>query len=131
MFSPVSKLRYLPAKPDAQILVCTFSNNTVMRTHAAWCTKAAAVFKLHNREEIGWLVEDLLANPHVRALCFIEQGPLRDAVAAVWRGERPPGCRVTDEHLTLVRQFVDLFDEDCGYRVTQFSYWPEPIRYDK
>ena len=131
MFTPVSKLNYFLFRDDGHIVVVTFSRISLMHAAKKWRDRAAAVFRLKTTEEISFLIEDLLANPHIRALCFEEDGPLRAAIGAVWKDERPPGCRVSDEHLTLVRQFVDLYDGDCRFRVAPFPYWPEPIRYDK
>jgi hypothetical protein len=129
MFQPLSRLRYVLCKPKEQILVCTLAlppEGAVLK----WAGRAAAIFALHQESQLNDLLRDVLANPRIRALCIDGEGAMRSVVESVWTTTKPPQCPINDEHLTLVRQFVDLFDGDCALTVPLSPFWPEPIRYE-
>ncbi len=75
------------------------------------------------------IVRDLLANPQVRAIVF--DGPVcgRNLYDEFWFGSADPGWRIDLEHLQLVRQFVDLYDDDCGIKSPMQPFWPARIMY--
>lgn len=75
------------------------------------------------------IVRDLLANPQVRAIVF--DGPVcsRHAYDTFWRSEDDPGWGIEMEHITLVRRFVDLYDDDLGMKGPMQPFWPARINY--
>lgn len=75
------------------------------------------------------VVRDLLANPQVRAIVFDGDACCRDAYDAFWLSKEDPDWRIDGEHITLVRQFVDLFDDDCGIKAPMQPFWPARIMY--
>lgn len=75
------------------------------------------------------VVRDLLANPQVRAIVFDGDACCRDAYDTFWLSDDDPGWRIDGEHLKLVRQFVDLFDDDCGIKAPMQPFWPARIMY--
>ena len=75
------------------------------------------------------VVRDLLANPQVRAIVFEGEVCCRNAYDAFWLTDTDPGWRIDGEHLTLVRQFVDLYDDDCGIKTPMQPFWPARIQY--
>jgi hypothetical protein len=75
------------------------------------------------------VVRDLLANPQVRVVVFHGKACGRDAYEAFWRGQGDPGWGIALDHLALVRQFVDLYDDDFMLKSVMAPYWPERIRY--
>lgn len=76
-------------------------------------------------------MRDLLANPQIRAVVL-------DAVcaecAAPWRSwfegvDVPALDRIDAEHRALVRQYVDLFDDEYEAKGPLQPWWPSRIRY--
>lgn len=129
MWQPVSKLDYLPLNPEghAIVIVCPmFRPSHAIR--ALWGTKAVASINDASRF-VRDVVRDILANPQVRAVVL--DGPVccREAYDKFWRGPNDPAWRIDAEHLNLVRQFVDLFDDDCGWRVPPQPFWPSRVLY--
>jgi hypothetical protein len=85
---------------------------------------------IHDAPEIlRDVVRDLLANPQVRMVVF--DGPThgRQAYDAFWRGTDDPGWSIEMEHVTLVRRFVDLYDDDLGLKGPMQPFWPVRINY--
>lgn len=125
----MSKLEYVSLNPKAQILViaCPMEKQDA-QIEERWRHRACAVLgdSAHYLRDV---VRDLLANPQVRAIVFDGDACGRDAYQTFWAGEAKPTWRIDDEHLTLVRQFVDLFDDDCGIRAPMQPFWPARIMY--
>lgn len=129
MWKPVSKLEYLPLNPKAQaiVVVCPLTQRDA-DVRARWSERACAAIGDTSRH-LRDIVRDLLANPHVRAIVFDGPACGRAAYDAFWAGAPQPGWRIDDEHLTLVRQFVDLYDDDHAIRVASQPFWPARIMY--
>ncbi len=129
MWKPVSRLDYVPLNTKGQILVvsCPLTKRTdVLRTQ--WADRACAIApdsSLFLRD----IVRDLLANPQVRAIVFDGQACGRAAYDAFWAGETNRAWRIDEEHLVLVRQYVDLYDDDCGFKTAYQPFWPSRIMY--
>ena len=127
MFTPVSNIEYLRLDADRQILVATDGDPEALR--AAWSGRAAAVLSFTARGDLTKLVEDLLANPHIRALVVHGDGAGLDRLRRFWICQEglPPGF--VEPWLTdLVVRWVDLYDDDCDLRLPLPPFWPEPIR---
>ncbi len=130
MFVPVSTVEYLVLGADRQLLVCTRDTPTsdpIVR--AKWQGRATALFQFAPDDDLARVVRDLLANPQIRAIVFDGEGAGDTSFRSLWRRETPPAWGIQEEHLELVRQYVDLFDEDCGLRGHLQPYWPERLRY--
>lgn len=132
-FEPVSNIKYRIVDADRQLLVCTFDaphdSTTVL---AKWHDQAAATFPFREGDDLCDVIRDILANPQIRGLAF--DGPGSDAGAAdvfrkFWNRETKADWGLREDHLELVRQFVDLFDEECGLRKPLQPFWPERLRY--
>jgi hypothetical protein len=93
-----------------------------------WKTRGCAV--IHDSSKIlRDVVRDLLANPQIRAIVFDGPACGRAAYDAFWAGTAPPTWRIDEEHLQLVRQFVDLYDDECSLKGPAQPYWPARIVY--
>lgn len=75
------------------------------------------------------VVRELLHNPQIRAVVLDGQPACSDAFRAFWDDETPVDWRIDEEHLRLVRQFVDLYDDDFAHRGPQQPFWPLRIKY--
>jgi len=129
VWNPVSPRRYLPLNPTGQVLVVTdLAATTPVAVTTRWGDRACAALG-DDPAYVRDVVRDLLANPQVRLVVF--DGPVRGraAYAAFWAGADVPTWRLDAEHLTLVRQFVDLYDDDVGIRKPLRPFWPVRIRY--
>jgi hypothetical protein len=93
-----------------------------------WATRAAAMIN-DSGSYVRDVVRDLLANPHVRAVVFDGVVCCRGAYDKFWLGENIPAWRIDNEHQNLVRQFVDLYDDDCMWKDTPQPFWPQRVRY--
>lgn len=122
-----STLEYCLLNPSAQTLVCT-GNDSPSTARSSWGERAAAAFRLETREQLVALVEDILANPQIRALVILECRPpsiARELLATFWTGSDSLG--ISPMHRSLLRQFVDLYDEECSIRQEMQPFWPERI----
>lgn len=125
MFRPASKLPYQLLAPDAQVLVVTEHPEAPER----WAKHACALLFIVGGR-VRDVVRDLLYNPHVRAVVFFGPCKDREAFDGFWSGTTDTSSwAIEDEHLTLVRQFVDLFDEDYVVRRPLQPFWPARIYY--
>ena len=130
-FEPVSAIEYLRLDDERQVLVCALSS----RKEASWLQKkwagrAVAVFEFHAGDDVMDVVRDLLANPQIRALVFEGEGKVRSIFSGFWSGALKIGLQgVAEQHVTVMRQFVDLYDGDCGIRGPLQPFWPERLRY--
>lgn len=129
MWQPVSKLDYVVLNPEAHAIVVTCLMTVKERDVAVrWATKGVALVGDSGRF-VRDVVRDVLANPQIRAVVF--DGPVcgREAYDKFWAGPNDPAWRIDAEHLNLVRQFVDLFDDDCGWRAPPQPFWPARVLY--
>lgn len=129
MWRPVSKLAYTPLAPEGRIIVVT--NALSLRdadVQARWIHRAASIVG-DAGNDLRDIVRDLLANPQIRAVVFDGVVEGRVDYDAFWQGTTDPGWRIDKEHLDLVRQFVDLFDDDCNWRTPPQPFWPVRVAY--
>lgn len=128
MFTPVSKLGYQTLEPSAQALVVyptVLSPDTI---RGRWFRRAAASLP-DDKVDVREVVRDLLANPQIRIIVFDGNVANRAAWDDFWLGTGYPEWGIDQEHLALVRQFVDLFDDDFGIKGPLQPFWPVRIRY--
>lgn len=129
MFQPVGGLEYQLLEPTAQAIVvaCPMSHSPgALRSR--WYRRAAAVIgdsSAHVRD----VVRDILANPQIRVVVFDGPACGRGAWDAFWLGKDFPDWKMDHEHLALVRQFVELYDDDFGIKDTLQPFWPARILY--
>ena len=129
VWKPVSTIEYLSLKPTGQILVvaCPLTRDADA-VRARWSERGCSI-----APDTGMflrdVVRDLLANPQVRAIVFDGPACGRVAYDEFWAGAAKPEWRIDNEHLQLVRQFVDLFDDDCGFKTAYQPFWPSRIMY--
>lgn len=129
MWKPVSKLDYVPLYPKGQVIVVAcpaLKRDAEIRER--WGNRACAVIGDSSRI-LRDLVRDLLANPQVRALVFDGPACGRESFDQFWRGTDTPPWQIGTEHLNLVRQFVDLFDDECFWKAPPQPFWPARIMY--
>lgn len=133
MFEPVSQLPYVLLSHDKQALVvapCSHADvGRWLSVLERWRPRAYAAIPV---AFFGYdLVRDLLANPQVRAVVF---DSVCDACAAPWRSwfegvDAPALDRIDAEHRSLIRQYVDLFDDEYEAKGPLQPWWPSRIRY--
>lgn len=129
MWKPQSRLDYLPLNPKGQLIVVSCPMTTSKPVIQARWNERACAWIGDSGKYLRDIVRDILANPQVRAIVF--DGPVcgRPTYDKFWLGSEDPGWRIDLEHLNLVRQFVDLFDDDCMWRVPPQPFWPARIMY--
>ena len=93
-----------------------------------WGKRACAALGDSSRN-VRDVVRDLLANPQIRSIVFDGPACGREVYDKFWLGADDPGWRIDKEHLDLVRRFVDLFDDDCMWRVPPQPFWPARVMY--
>jgi len=120
----VSKLNWTPLASDGRFVVVTNTAIVSDRWHARAC--AAITDSAYAVRDV---VRDILANPQVRAVVFDGPALNRAEFDKFWLGENDISWRIDKEHLDLVRQFVDLFDDDCMWRVPPQPFWPARVMY--
>lgn len=129
MWQPVSQLEYLTLEPTAQALVVACPMGVkAPEIRRRWASRAAASVG-DSARYLPDLVRDLLANPHIRVVVFHGAACGRAAYEEFWRSTDAPDWGIALDHLTLVRQFVDLYDDDFLLRAPLAPFWPERIRY--
>ncbi len=132
MFDPVSRLDYLRLKPDGQAIVvlgdppARILSRKDVEHH--WMPTACAA--LEGRAGIVRdVVRDLLANPQIRAIVFSGAVVGRDEWDAFFYGAEIPPWKIDNEHIQLVRQFVNLYDDEFQTKDTMQPFWPTRVRY--
>lgn len=131
MWRPVSRVDYLPLNPKGQVLVvaCPLTRDPdTLRSR--WEGRACAVAP-DSQAFLRDIVRDLLANPFVRALVFAGPACGRQAFDAFWSASDTPDWNIDTEHLSLVRQYVDLYDDDCVLKTHYQPFWPTRIIYEE
>lgn len=129
MFEPVSTLTYHRLNPKAQaiVIVCPVGPR-YKDAEERWKDRAAAIID-DAIAAMHCVVRDLLANPQIRAIVFDGDCCCREAYDKLWLGETKVDWKIDLEHLQLVRQFVDLYDDDFGHLGPQQPFWPLRIKY--
>lgn len=128
MFTPVSKLGYQLLEPAAQAIAVypsAFSSDSI---RARWFRRAAASI-VDEDVVVRDVVRDLLANPQIRIIVFDGDVLGRGEWDDFWHGKAFPDWKIDQEHLSLVRQYVDLYDDDFGVKGPLQPFWPVRIRY--
>lgn len=128
MFTPVSKLGYQLLEPTAQAIAVHASTLSPDAVRARWFRRAAASIE-DGQAVVRDVVRDLLANPQIRIIVFDGAVANRGAWDDFWLGNDFPDWRIDHEHLALVRQFVDLYDDDFGVNGPMQPFWPARVRY--
>lgn len=130
MWQPVSRLEYIKLDPDAQVLVVACPMRLKEpEIRKRWGSRATAAIG-DSSMYLADVVRDLLANPHVRIVVFDGEACGRQAYERFWRSDAAPvGWGIQPDHISLVRQFVDLYDDDFGIKGPMPPYWPTRIRY--
>lgn len=132
MFQPVSSISYHVLDGSKQILVCSLEGAHQREDLVEkWKTRAVATFAFTEADDLCDVVRDLLANPQIRAIVFDGQRPIPNVFLDFWQRRSPPSWKINEEHLELVRQFVDLFNEDCGFHKPQQPFWPQRLKYQE
>lgn len=132
MFEPVSKISYHVIDGDRQILVCCLEgDNTREDLVTRWKDRAVATFSFTESSDLCDVVRDLLANPQIRAVVFDGRSSAEDTFHAFWSRTTTPTWQINGDHLELVRQFVDLFNDDCGFHKPQQPFWPQRLKYQE
>jgi 3-deoxy-D-manno-octulosonic-acid transferase len=129
MWQPISRLEYMKLEPTAQALVVACPFKVAMpEIRKRWASHAVAWIG-DSSMFVRDVVRDLLANPQVRVIVFHGAACGRAAYDAFWRSHDDPGWGIPLDHLTLVRQFVDLYDDDFVIKAPMAPFWPERLRY--
>lgn len=132
MFRPISTIPYHVLDEDQQILVCCLGEELCAEdVETKWKRRAAALFHFQVGDDLCDVVRDLLANPQIRAIVFLGESPAEQAFHDFWRRTVTPGWKIREEHLELVRQFVDLFNGDGGFNTAQPPFWPTRLKYQE
>jgi len=129
MFEPVSTLTYRRLNPMAQALIVVCPEGPRFAdVETRWKDRAAAV--IHDSiAAMRDVVRDLLHNPQIRAIVFDGDCCCRDAYDKLWLDGPSTDFKIDAEHIDLIRRFVDLYDDDFGYRGPQQPFWPLRIKY--
>lgn len=125
----MSKLEYVPLNPKGQaiIVACPMTRDEV-QIRERWKERGVALLG-DTSNYLRDVVRDLLANPQVRMIVFDGPACGRAKYDEFWYGESDPGWRIDMEHVTLVRRFVDLYDDDFGAKAPMQPFWPSRVRY--
>jgi acetone carboxylase gamma subunit len=129
MFQPISGLTYRMLKTEGQalVVVCPCGPQFI-GVEDRWLTRAAAV--IHDAKAVmREVVRDLLHNPQIRSIVFDGACCCRAAYTDFWAGALKPEWNIDEEHLALVRRFVDLYDDDFTYHGPPPPFWPLRIKY--
>lgn len=130
MFKPVSHIAYTRLDDNKQFLVCTLSSPAAdPQKVSRWRGRACAIFEFPPGALLVDVVRDLLANPQIRAIVFDGEGTTRGVFKAFWERQTPLKCAIREDHLNMVRQFVDLYDDDCSIIKLLPPYWPKRLLY--
>ena len=125
----MSKLPWVPLDPKGHVVVvaCPMLKRDA-EIKERWATRAAATIN-DSGSYVRDVVRDLLANPQVRAIVVDGAVCCRAAYEKFWLGENVHAWRIDYEHQNLVRQFVDLYDDECVWKEPPPAFWPQRVRY--
>lgn len=130
MFQPVSRVAYHMLSKDKQILVCALEGgHTHTELLTRWRERAAATLSFSTSDSLTDVVRDLLANPQIRAVVLVGAPEKASAFQDFWQRKVPLKGDIKEDHQELVRQFVDLFTDDCNFHKPQQPFWPQRILY--
>ena len=129
MFRPVSSTEYVLLDPNAQAIIVACPMRTKLPALLETWSKRAVGIVGDSEQYLPGLVRDILANPQIRVVCFVERACGREAYDAFWSGTGDPGWGIDLEHLNLVRQFVDLRDDDFTMKLAHQPFWPTRLIY--
>ena len=133
---PNSKIFYFISPENKNhVLVCTL-DTPIMEKADKWKTGVSALFNLRTREQIGYLIRDLLANPQIRVIVLDGVGDaVKRDLYAFWNNELTLRdldiTDISEEHVTLLQQYVDIYEDEYKGYMTMTMYSPEPIKYPK
>lgn len=129
MFRPVSALPYRVVARNAQALLVRRPPGGLLADDLSpWDGRVAACLADQDAANLRDVVRDVLHNPQIRAIVFAHDPACRPAYAAFWAGS--DGLKgLDDEHVTMVRQFVDLYDDDFALRGPQQPFSPTRVMY--
>lgn len=129
MFQPVSAIEYhrLNDKAQAVVIVCPIGPRA-KDAPERWKDRAVGLVN-DSITLLPDLLRDLLANPQIRAIVFDGDCCCREGYDKFWLGESSLEVKIDDEHITLIRQFVDLYDDDFMHKGPQAPFWPTRIKY--
>jgi len=129
MFRPVSALPYRLVSRNAQALLIRRPPGGLLADDlSAWDGRVAACLADVAAHDLRGVVRDVLNNPQIRAIVFAHAPRCRETYAAFWAGS--DGLEgIDDEHVTTVRQFVDLYDDDFALRGPQQPFSPTRVMY--
>lgn len=129
MFRPVSTLPYRIVARNAQALLIRRPPGGLLADDlSSWDGRVAACLADRDAANLRDVVRDVLHNPQIRAIVFAHDPACRLAYAAFWAGSG--GLEgLDDEHVTMVRQFVDLYDDDFALRGPQQPFSPTRVMY--
>lgn len=129
MFRPASSLPYRLVSRNAQALLIRRPPGGLLADDLSfWDGRVAACLADRPASAIRDVVRDLLNNPQIRVLVFAHEPVCRPAYASFWEGS--DGFEgIDDEHVTMVRQFVDLYDDDFALRGPQQPFSPIRVMY--
>lgn len=129
MFLPVSAIEYVMLEPTAQALVVAtppVGSQQALRTR--WGKRVVAV--MSDAVDTRDVVRDLLANPLIRVVVLDGEIRNRQQWDAFWFGGSDfRHWKIDNEHIMLVRQYVDLFDDDFAIKGPMQPFWPSRVRY--
>lgn len=129
MFRPVSALPYRLVARNAQALLVRRPPGGLLADDLSfWDGRVAACLDDRHAASLRDVVRDVLYNPQIRAIVFTHGPVCRSAYADFWAGS--VGLEgLDDEHVTMVRQFVDLYDDDFALRGPQQPFSPTRVMY--
>lgn len=128
MWKPVSTICCRMLNSTAQAIAVVGLGARLESSAARWLDQAAGLYSLGSATAVRDVVRDLLANPQVRVVVFDGCPEVRQWFTPVWDGTM--SLRDIDgEHVALVRQFVDLYDDDFSLHGPQQPFSPTRIMY--
>lgn len=127
VFQPISKLEYVHLNPNGQaIVIFCPSRFKEPEIKDQWKDKAAAAV-WDSEVYLPAVVRDLLANPQIRVLVFHGQVCGRAAYEQFFSSQSIPNWGIDGEHITRIRQFIDLYDDDFVLKGFRPPHWPSRI----
>lgn len=129
MFRSVSLLPYRLVSRNTQALLIRRPPGGLLADDlSAWDGRVAACLDDESAANLRDVVRDVLHNPQIRAIVFAHDPACRSTYSTFWAGSsRLEG--IDDEHVTMVRQFVDLFDDDFALHGPQQPFSPTRVMY--
>lgn len=129
MFRPVSALPYRLVSRNAQALLIRRPPSGLLADDlSAWDERVVACLTDVAALDLRSVVRDILHNPQIRVVVFAHAPTCRAIYSSFWEGS--DGLDGIDgEHVAMVRQFVDLYDDDFALRGPQQPFSPIRVMY--